>query len=329
MEKIFKILVLDNTSLDTKLAFIKAKKYFAERDINVSYFTKKVNELVSVHEYLKKEGFNTKTGKPDTISWKGLDDIVKDNCRKYVKEGEYDCVIFFWDVTQLNHPLLGNEVVTAWSHFKPLYNGTEFTQIQTSQYSLDSYPEELWKVITHENLHSFCYALNRKGYKVIDEMDNTLVGGVLIPFYKNDDPFAIEGNYSHTLKNIKPYLSKLYKDTSYKWFSQAEVDKYKLVPELWEILDKMRENAQTPFIITSGLRTTDENKKAGGKPNSAHLRGMAVDLACNDNFKRAKMLKGIMPFIKDIFLEIAPRHLHIDIDYKIHELGQVMFLDKE
>jgi hypothetical protein len=228
---------------------------------------------------------------------------------------------------QNNKYLLGNEVVTSFTNFKPLYNGTEFIQLAINQYKINK--DDVWKAITHELLHAFCFSLNRKGYKVIDEMDNTLVGGVLIPFYKNDDPSAVEGNYSHTLNNIKPYLSKLYKDTTYKWFSQAEVDKFKLVPELWELLDKMREIAQIPFIITSGYRTIEENKKAGGKANSAHLRGLAVDLQCSDNFKRAKMLKGIIPFKDEIFLEIAPRHLHIDLDYKIHELGQAMFLEKE
>lgn len=112
----------------------------------------------------------------------------------------------------------------------------------------------------------------------------------------------------------------------YKYFSQKEVDKFKLVPELWKMLDEMRDKAGTPFVISSGFRTLAQNLQAGGKPNSSHLRGLAVDIKCDDNFKRAKMLKGISPFIDNIFLEMAPSHIHIDIDSKIHPLGQVMHL---
>jgi hypothetical protein len=97
----FKVLVLRNDRLETKDSYLKAKKYFAEKGINVSFFTKDVVELVSVHEYLQRQGFRWDTGQPAMISYKGLDDITKDNCRKYVKEGEYDCVIFSYDTDNL------------------------------------------------------------------------------------------------------------------------------------------------------------------------------------------------------------------------------------
>jgi hypothetical protein len=49
-----------------------------------------------------------------------------------------------------------------------------------------------------------------------------------------------------------------------------------------------------------------------------------VDIACSDNYKRTKILKGVTPFIDDIFLEITPKHFHIDIDLLIHDMGQTI-----
>lgn len=208
-----KVLVLDNTQIESPLinqAFIKAQNYFKEKGLDVRYFRKPILELVSIHEYDKKQGFNTQTGQPDTISWMGLDDLIKDNCRKYTQEGEYDCVMFLWNIDRLNHPLRGNQVVTAWTNFKPLYKNMSFVQIPTNLHLLEK--DKLWLDVTHEQMHDFCFNLKRKGILVQDEMDTTVVNGKVYAFKDNDNPHAPEGNYSQTWGNLKPYLHLIGQD---------------------------------------------------------------------------------------------------------------------
>ncbi len=110
----------------------------------------------------------------------------------------------------------------------------------------------------------------------------------------------------------------------YKYFSDTEVSKWKLKPELWTMLDKARGLANTPFVITSGYRTVKQNSEVGGVPNSAHTKGLAVDIVCIDNEKRTMAIQGILGCGVPVFLEIAQRHIHIDIDSSIHRLGQTI-----
>jgi hypothetical protein len=83
--------------------------------------------------------------------------------------------------------------------------------------------------------------------------------------------------------------------------------------KLMSMLDNARTIADVPFIITSGLRTVESNKKTGGVPDSAHLKGLAVDLACSDSFNRYKIIYGL--FVGGFKrIGIAKDHIHADID---------------
>lgn len=103
--------------------------------------------------------------------------------------------------------------------------------------------------------------------------------------------------------------------STYKYFSAAEVAKWQLKPEMWAKLDKARELAGVPFVITSGLRTVGENSAIdGAAQNSSHLRGYGCDLRVKNSSERFKILKALL----DVgFTRLSDRydtHIHADCD---------------
>ena len=66
---------------------------------------------------------------------------------------------------------------------------------------------------------------------------------------------------------------------------------------LYTILDILREKLGKPVIITSGYRTPEWNKKAGGAKYSYHMRGMAADIRVNGMSAKelANKLNAIVP----------------------------------
>lgn len=59
-----------------------------------------------------------------------------------------------------------------------------------------------------------------------------------------------------------------------------------------KLLEAARKRAGVPFKLTSALRCEDHNKAVGGVPNSAHVRGMAVDVAATNSATRWQILDG-------------------------------------
>ena len=82
-------------------------------------------------------------------------------------------------------------------------------------------------------------------------------------------------------------------------------------PDLVRRLDEARGWAGVPFVISSGIRTTDENRDLGGAEDSAHVTGHGVDIACSGSRQRYQILRGLMDagFHR---IGIYDRHIHAD-----------------
>ncbi|WP_319760373.1 D-Ala-D-Ala carboxypeptidase family metallohydrolase [Maridesulfovibrio sp.] len=100
----------------------------------------------------------------------------------------------------------------------------------------------------------------------------------------------------------------------------------KLDPYLLEKLDAARSLAGVPFKINSGYRCAAHNESVGGKSNSSHLGGYAVDIAVEGSPQRAEILRGlVMAGFERI--GIAKTFIHVDIDpEKLNQFGPVVWL---
>lgn len=97
----------------------------------------------------------------------------------------------------------------------------------------------------------------------------------------------------------------------YKYFNDIEIEN--LQPELIRKLDVARELAGTAFVITSGFRTQEKNAEVGGIFDSSHLTGKAVDIACSNSQRRMRIVSALLR-VGFRRIEIAPKHIHVDID---------------
>lgn len=114
----------------------------------------------------------------------------------------------------------------------------------------------------------------------------------------------------NTYTDIPNKILEEYKAIKYKYFKESEV--VGLKPEFVAMLDKARGIAGVPFIITSGLRSPEKNKEVGGKANSAHLTGEAVDIACTDSAKRFKIVTALLN-VGFKRIEVTNKHIHVDV----------------
>lgn len=103
-------------------------------------------------------------------------------------------------------------------------------------------------------------------------------------------------------------------------FQQSEFDSpdepgsgAKMDGHLLELVDELRDRLGFPLTVNSGYRTPAHNKKEGGKSNSAHLRGLAVDLAAKGGSVKYAIVQEAMKmgFTR---IGIGKNFIHLDID---------------
>ena len=95
-----------------------------------------------------------------------------------------------------------------------------------------------------------------------------------------------------------------------KYFKEIE---YKMDADFLAKLDEARELANIPFIINSAYRNPDQNARAGGKPNSSHLKGLAVDIRANDSSTRYMVLNALIS-VGFNRIGVASSFIHVDDD---------------
>ena len=92
-----------------------------------------------------------------------------------------------------------------------------------------------------------------------------------------------------------------------------------------QLLDKARHRAKTSFIISSGYRTREHNKKVGGVSNSSHTKGLAVDIKCINSSERFSIINALL----DIgFHRIGVNKTFIHVDNDTNKNGFVLWMYK-
>ena len=92
-----------------------------------------------------------------------------------------------------------------------------------------------------------------------------------------------------------------------------EIDDGNMNQEFLDKLDQARELANIPFKINSAYRSPEHNAKIGGKPNSSHLRGLAVDISVKDSRSRFIILEALIS-VGFNRIGIADTFIHVDLD---------------
>lgn len=81
------------------------------------------------------------------------------------------------------------------------------------------------------------------------------------------------------------------------------------------LLDKAREQAGIPFVITSGARCLEHNEKVGGSITSSHINGLAVDIAFKDSHSCFLILKSLYDVgFRRLGINFNKSFIHVDVD---------------
>jgi len=83
--------------------------------------------------------------------------------------------------------------------------------------------------------------------------------------------------------------------------------------KILSMLDEVRGMYGKPISINSGYRTVRHNANVGGKANSSHLKGLAVDIACSTSRDRYSLLEALKS-VGFNRIGIANSFIHVDID---------------
>ena len=116
----------------------------------------------------------------------------------------------------------------------------------------------------------------------------------------------------------KKSVENIEKEMALKYFKLSEFDDApgtgkNMKRDFPKKLDKARELSGCNYVISSGFRSEETNKRVGGVPNSSHLKGCAADIYCKDSGTRQKIVNGLIQagFTR---IGIADTFIHCDTD---------------
>ena len=80
---------------------------------------------------------------------------------------------------------------------------------------------------------------------------------------------------------------------------------------LVERLQSMRDVYGKPINISSGVRTPEQNQRAGGVVDSAHLTGEACDIVCDNSRDRYELTVLALQHFNRV--GIGSKFIHVDV----------------
>lgn len=88
-------------------------------------------------------------------------------------------------------------------------------------------------------------------------------------------------------------MSKYFNASEFRRCSPA-CDISQMSPAFLALLDRVREAAGIPLVLNCAYRSVAYEKKKGRSGNSAHTRGLAVDIRCNTSANRYKIIRAAL-----------------------------------
>lgn len=90
------------------------------------------------------------------------------------------------------------------------------------------------------------------------------------------------------------------------------------------MLDKARDRAKIPFLITSGYRCESHNKNVGGVKNSNHVKGLASDIRYRNSNELYLIVSSLLAVGFNRIL-IYPKRgfIHTDISNKYKNIIKI------
>lgn len=114
-----------------------------------------------------------------------------------------------------------------------------------------------------------------------------------------------------------------------KYFSAIEFQKCDppckitdMQPEFLELLDRIREKAGIPLVLNCAYRSRAWDLRKGRSGNSAHTKGLAVDIRCNSSANRMKIVAAAIA-CGITRIGIGKTFVHLDADKSLPQ--NVMF----